>query len=137
MIGLVSTSGTHATLQSSRPGNSALLAEARPDDFPGPNGDDLMAVVLPFDSATFERAVDHFFQQLDELEVRDLVGTDLTRIVFLSLGLATSVAALEVARRRLRQWTTGGKGVRVGDTLVSGDDLGFPDLPGSWSSRLT
>jgi len=137
LIGVVATPGAHASLQSSRPGNSALLGEAKPDDFPGPNGDDLMAVVLPFDRATLERAVDHFFQQLDELEVRDLVGTDLTRIVFLSFGLATSVAALEVARRRLRQWTTGGKGLRVGDTLVSGDDLGFPDLPGSWSSRLT
>jgi hypothetical protein len=136
-IGRIATPGTHSTLQSARPGISALLAEAKLDDFPGPNGDDLMAVVLPFDRESLERAVDHFFHQLDELEVRDLVGTDLTHIVFLSLGLATSVAALEVARRRLRRWTAGWNRVRVRDTRVMSDDLGFPDLPGSWSSRLT
>jgi hypothetical protein len=135
--GVLGTSGTHPTSPSPRERVSALLADVNLDDFPGPSGDDLMAVVLPFDRTSLERAVDHFFQQLDELEVRDLVGTDLSHIVFLSLGLATSVAALELARRRLRFWTAGGNAVRVRDSLVPGDDLEFPDLPGSWSSRLT
>lgn len=135
--GVIATSGTRPNLSTPIQRVSALLAEAKLDDFPGPNSDDLMAVVLPFDTASLERAVDHFFQQLDELDVRDLVGTDLTDIVFVSLGLATSAVALEVARRRLRRRTNGGKGVQVRDTLLTGDDLGFPDLPGSWSSRLT
>jgi hypothetical protein len=136
-IGVVGTWGTHLISRNSRLGISARLAEARLDDFPEPNRDDLMAVVLPFDRASLERAVDQFFQQLDELEMRDLVGADLTDIVFLSLSLATSFAALEVARRRMRRWTLAGNGLRVRDTRVMGDDLGFPDLPGSWSSRLT
>jgi hypothetical protein len=135
--GVVATSGTHPASPSPRQRVTALLADVNLEDFPGPDGDDLMAVVLPFDRGSFERAVDHFFQQIDELDVRDLVGTDLTHIVFLSLGLATSIAALELARRRLRFWTAGGNGMRVRDSLVPGDDLEFPDLPGSWSSRLT
>jgi hypothetical protein len=133
-IGLVTT--LPSTSQSARPGSSALLAESRTDVFPGPIGDDLMAAVLPFDRALFERAVDHFFQQLDELDVRDLVGVDLTYMALVSLGLATTIAVVDVARRRLRHWTTGGNGPRVQDPESGGVDLGFPDLPGSWSSRL-
>jgi hypothetical protein len=137
VAGVTAASGTRPNLATKSQRVSALLADAKLDDFPGPYGDDLMAVVLPFDTASLERAVDHFFHQLDELEVRDLVATDLTDIVFVSLGLATSAIALEVARRRLRRRTNGGKGVQVRGTLLTGDDLGFPDLPGSWSSRLT
>jgi hypothetical protein len=137
VAGVITTCGTRPNLATSIQRVSALIAEGKLDDFPGLDGDDLMAVVLPFDAASLERAVDHFFQQLDELEVRDLVGTDLTDIVFVSLGLATSAVALEVARRRLRRRTNGGKDVQVRGMLLTGDDLGFPDLPGSWSSRLT
>ncbi len=135
-IGLVTMSPTHSTSPKATPGISALLAEARRDDFTGPIGDDLMAVARPFDKASFERAVDHFFQQLDELDVRDLVGGDLTHMALVSLGLATTIAVVDVARRRLRHWTTGGNGPRVRDPEDGGVDLGFPDLPGSWSSRL-
>ncbi len=104
-IGLGTTS-PHPTSQCAGPSISARPAEGRTDDYPGPIGDGLMAVALPFDKASFERAVDHFFQQLDELDVRDLVGGDLTRMALVSLGLATTIAVVDVARRRLRHWTT-------------------------------
>jgi hypothetical protein len=97
----------------------------------------LIAAVLPFDSAAVKRAVDHFFQQLDELDVRDFVAADSTRVLFVSIGLGATAAALEVARRRLRTRMTRGEQVRVRDRESGGVDLGFPDLPGSWSSRLT
>jgi hypothetical protein len=138
--GPIATFGSHPdVLQGARfrNVNSSRLADARLDDFPGLSGDDLMSVAPPFDRASLERAVDHFFRQLDEFEVRELVGRDLTRVVFVSLGLASTIAALELARRRLGRWTRTGQGTRSRETLVSGNELGFPDLPGSWSSRLT
>lgn len=124
------------TSQRVGPSISALPADGRTDDYPGPIGDGLLPVALAFDKASFERAVDHFFQQLDELDVRDLVGGDLTRMALVSLGLATTIAVVGVARRQLRHWTTGGNGARVRDPEGGGVELGFPDLPGSWSSRL-
>ncbi len=135
--GVIATSPSGIASGSVRPGLSATVAAVGQDDFPGPASDDLIAAVLPFDSAAVKRAVDHFFQQLDELDVRDFVAADSTRVLFVSIGLGATAAALEVARRRLRTRMTRGEQVRVRDRESGGVDLGFPDLPGSWSSRLT
>jgi hypothetical protein len=137
-IGLRSTTGASAAAPRSRtPVAPARAVEAQAGDFPQPLADDLIAVALPFDGAMVQRAIDHFFQEFDELDPRDLVRSDLSGVVYVSLGLATTVAAMEVVRRRLRHRTLGANAVLVREARSSGDDLGFPDLPGSWSSRLT
>ncbi len=117
------------------------LPDRSPGDEPGslprPAGADLIASVLPFDRTSLERAVDRFFEQFDDVDVRDLVGQSSTRIVLFSLTLTSTVLALDVARRRWQRGEAGPSHGRIRDPLSRRDPLGFPELPGSWSSRLT
>jgi hypothetical protein len=97
----------------------------------------LVAGVLPFDRASLEQAVDQFFDQLEDLGVGQFVEQAPSRVLPLSLTVIGAVTAVEVARRRFRSKTNGGISTRRQDALSSEELRGFPELPGSWSTRLT
>jgi hypothetical protein len=104
---------------------------------PLPHAAGLIANVVPFDRASLEQAVDQFFNQLEDLGMGRLVEQGPTHVIPLSLALLGTVTAVEVARRRLRSRTALGKAPRRQDPLASEELLGFPELPGSWSTKLT
>jgi hypothetical protein len=120
----------------SRESLTARFAGDEPRGLPGPMGDDLIANILPFQRASIERAVDRFFNQLSDVELREFVAANPAQIVFFSVTLTSTVIALEFARR-WRQRSLVAAGGRVRDSRESRDQVGFPELPGSWSSRLT
>jgi hypothetical protein len=104
-------------------------------ELPDPHTADLIARVLPWDRGTLDRAIDQFFEQVDELDDGSGAGGQgPARIVFLSVGLASSFAGMDIIRRRWRRWKAGND-VRLRDPASGGDHIGFPELPGSWSSR--
>ncbi len=104
-------------------------------ELPDPHTADLIARVLPWDRGTLDRAIDQFFEQVDELDDGSGAGGQgPARIVFLSVGLASSFAGMDIIRRRWRRWKAGND-VRLRDPASRGDHIGFPELPGSWSSR--
>ena len=145
---LSNTSSTHVV-----PTDAPVsMAAAHPDDNPPlpvslPNGNQeeiplphaagLVAGVLPFDRASLEQAVDQFFDQLEDLGVGQFVEQAPSRMLPLSLTVIGAVTAVEVARRRFRSKTNGGISTRRQDALSSEELRGFPELPGSWSTRLT
>ena len=110
-----------------------------PQELPPPHAAGLIADLLPFDRASLGQAVDRFFDQLEDLDLGmgQLVDQEPTRVIPFSLAVLGTVTALEVARRRLTSKpvvlkVTAGPGSRGSEQL-----LGFPELPGSWSTRLT
>jgi hypothetical protein len=113
------------------------LANSNQEEIPLPHAAGLVAGVLPFDRASLEQAVDQFFDQLEDLGVGQFVEQGSTRVLPLSLTLIGTVTAVEVARRRLRSKTDGGISTRRQDAQSSEELRGFPELPGSWSTRLT
>jgi hypothetical protein len=111
-----------------------LTDGSRSDEWPRPKSADLIASALPFDRAALDRAIDVFFQQFDDMSRGDLAGQTLADTVLYSVALACAFAALDVIRRRMR-FTTTGRCVRVCHPNATADHIGFPELPGSWSSR--
>jgi hypothetical protein len=112
------------------------LTDASDDDRPRPKSADLIASALPFDRAALDRAIDQFFQQFDELNHANPAGQMPAHIALYSLALASTFAALDVVLRRWRLTTTG-KYMRVRHSLATEEHIGFPELPASWSSRLS
>ena len=115
---------------------STALTDAQADDWPRPGSADLIASALPFDRAALDRAIDRFFHQFEDLSAGELVSRSPTQILLYSVALASTFAALEVVRRRWRLTTTG-KDIRVRHPLAISDHIGFPELPESWSSRIS
>jgi hypothetical protein len=99
-------------------------------------GADVIANILPFERTSLARAADRFFQRLSEAEMLPFAGQHPAQIVVLSATLTSMVTALEFARRRCRQKWLVAAGVQVRDPRSSRNHAGFPELPGSWSSRL-
>jgi hypothetical protein len=106
------------------------------DEWPRPRSADLIASALPYDRAALDRAIDRFFQQFEDLKPGDLVGRRPAHIVLYALALTSTFAALDVVRRRWRLTTTD-KHLRLRQPLMIADHIGFPELPASWSSRLS
>jgi hypothetical protein len=102
-----------------------------------PQAAGLIANAVPFDQAALEKAVDRFFDQLEDLGMGQLVEQGPTRVIPLSLALLSTVTAVEVARRRLKSRTGERKATERQNPLGSEELLGFPELPGSWSTNLT
>ena len=125
------------------PESDAQASEGEPltsDDRGGsrlPHAAGLIAKVIPFDRATLEHAVDQFFDQLEDLGVGQLPEPGLPRVLPLTLTVIAAVAGAEIARRRLRVQGSRGRDARRRDPIGSEDLLGFPELPGSWSTRVT
>lgn len=113
------------------------LTNGNQEEIPLPHAAGLVAGVLPFDRASLEQAVDQFFDRLEDLGVGQFVEQAPSRMLPLSLTVIGTVTAVEVARRRLRSKTNGGNSTRRPDALSSEELRGFPELPGSWSTRLT
>jgi hypothetical protein len=101
-----------------------------------PNAADVIAGLVPFDRKSLERAIDRFVEQLDDAAGREVVGRSPARMILFTTLLAAGALALEVACRRTRgrspavRLQSRGHGIR--EVLP-----GFPELPGSWYSRLT
>ena len=110
--------------------------DLRLQELPGPKSPDLITSAFPFDRAAVDRAVDQFFQQFGEIDPDELVRPISARIILYTLAVAGAYAGLDVVRRRWRQ-ATAGKNVRVSHALATAYPVGFPQLPGSWSSRLS
>ncbi|MGB0070480.1 MAG: hypothetical protein WBQ11_20845 [Isosphaeraceae bacterium] len=102
-----------------------------------PQAAGLIANAVPFDQAALQKAVDQFFDQLESLGMGQLVEQGPTRVIPLSLALLSTVTALEAARRRLKSRTGERKATERQNPLGSEELLGFPELPGSWSTNLT
>jgi hypothetical protein len=113
------------------------VADGEQEYRPLPHAAGLVADAAPFDQVSLERAIDQFFNQLDELGVGQLVEQESVHVIPLSLALIGTVTAVELARRRLLPITGTGKAARSQDSLGSEELVGFPELPGSWSTRLT
>jgi hypothetical protein len=113
------------------------LTNDNQEEIPLPHAAGLVAGVLPFDRASLEQAVDQFFDRLEDLGVGQFVEQAPSRALPLSLTVIGTVTAVEVARRRFRSKTGGGASTRRQDALSSEELRGFPELPGSWSTRLT
>ena len=142
------TSSTHlvttdapVTMAAARPADNLAapvpLTNGNQEEIPLPHAAGLVAGVLPFDRASLEQAVDQFFDRLEDLGVGQFVEQAPSRALPLSLTVIGTVTAVEVARRRLRSKTDGGSSTRRQDALSSEELRGFPELPGSWSTRLT
>ncbi len=100
-----------------------------------PQAAGLIASAVPFDQAALEKAVDQFFDQLDGLGMGQLVEQGPTRVIPLSLALLTTATAVEVARRRLKSRSGERNATETQNPLGSEELLGFPELPGSWSTN--
>jgi hypothetical protein len=118
-------------------GYFSSLAVDQATELPPPVAADLIAGVLPFDRSSLLRAIDRFFEEFDTPGTVGLAHRRPQDVVFLSVTLASAATALEVVRRRWRHWTRGGPNARFREPLARGVHLGFPEVPGSWSSRLT
>jgi hypothetical protein len=115
---------------------STALTDAQADDWPRPSSAELIASALPFDRAALDRAIDRFFQHFEDLSAGELVGKGPSQLLLYSVALASTFAALEVVHRRWWLMTTG-KHLRVRHPLAISDHIGFPELPESWSSRIS
>jgi hypothetical protein len=102
-----------------------------------PHAAGLVVDATPFERLSLERVIDEFFNELEELGVGQLVEQGPTQVIPLSLALIGTATAVELARRRLQSTTGIEKLTRRQDPLGSEELLGFPELPGSWSTRLT
>jgi hypothetical protein len=111
------------------------LADGGSGILPNPLGADLIANALTSDRGALDRAIDQFFKQVDELDGSGEGGQGPARIVFLTAALAGTFAGLDIVRRRWRHGKAGDD-FRAHNPVGGGDYIGFPELPGSWSSRL-
>jgi hypothetical protein len=106
-------------------------------ELPLPHRGGLIAGAIPLDQASLEHAVDVFFNQLEGLGMGQVAEQGPSRMIPFALTVVGSVAAVEVARRRLRERAGGWRPSRGQYPPGSEELLGFPELPGSWSTRLT
>jgi hypothetical protein len=102
-----------------------------------PDDAGLIGEATPFDRASLEHAIDQFFDRLDDLGVGKLGDQGKTRLIPLSLTVIGMITALEVARRQLHPRIDDRRTMKQQGSLGSESLLGFPELPGSWSTRLT
>ncbi len=129
-------------VSSRRPRSTIVLpTSVSPDqvvtsELTGPSGADLLATALPFDRATLARAVDACFQQLESTSVIAPVGHSPSKLLLYSLATATTFAALDIVRKRWLPPRATRK-VRARLSITPPEPIGFPEVPGSWSSRLS
>jgi hypothetical protein len=100
-----------------------------------PASADLIAAVVPFDRDAIERAIDRFIDELDGGTTRAAIKRGPTRLILLSMALAGGALALEELRRHWRREC--GARLSARDRESQNALVAFPELPGSWSSRLS
>jgi hypothetical protein len=99
-----------------------------------PSDADLLVGALPFDSSSLERAIDRFFAEFADPGRMELVSPGPSRTILLSVVLVSTAAALEMVRRR---YAPEAGNPRIRHPLKWTSHVAFPEVPGSWSSRLT
>jgi hypothetical protein len=111
-------------------------SSSKPEEGPLPHAAGLISEVLPLDRAGLEQAVDQFFDQLEELGVGQFAEHWPVHVIPLSVVAIGTATAAEIARRRLRSRRGQGYAAWRQDPLGSEELRAFPELPGSWSTRL-
>jgi hypothetical protein len=114
----------------------SATADDHPEEVLEPHAAGLMARVLPFDQRSLEEAVDQFLDQLHELNAGGFIEPSPIRIIVASAAVIGAGVAVEAGRRRLSPRRRG-RLTRAWDANESEELLGFPELPGSWSTRWT
>jgi hypothetical protein len=118
--------------------NSLVSSDQERLLLPLPHAAELVTEAVPFDRASLEHAIDQFFNRLEELGAGDLlVEQGPAHTIPLSLALVGTVAAIELARRWFHPTSEDDKAAHRQRSIGSEELLGFPELPGSWSTRLT
>jgi hypothetical protein len=114
------------------------LVRDQTGDSLSPGSAGVIVGMVPWDRAALERVIDRFIDQLDDAGAgaRVLAGRGPARVILFSMALAGTALALEVMRRRRRHSRSGGQ-LRVHPGAAREDLFGFPELPGSWTSRPT
>jgi hypothetical protein len=126
-------------------GSAALVAtglafdsasDEKPDDLPRPGSADLLANALPFASGSLARAIDRLFQQFESVNAGEPVWQRPLRLALYSAVMACTFAAMDAVRRwRGRGMAPADLGAHDREAIAN--HSGFPELPGSWSSRLS
>ena len=80
--------------------------------------------------------MDHFIDNLEDLGTGPLAWESSETRIPVSIALVIAGTALEVARRRMKRGSED-KGSARGRGPERTDLFGFPELPGSWSMRVT
>jgi hypothetical protein len=102
-----------------------------------PHAAGLIAEALPLDGRSLQQAIDQFLDRLSELDLGRFNEEGPALLVPYSLVLFGAVVATALLRRRLQIKGTGAMASRQRDSRENDDLMGFPELPGSWSTRVT
>jgi hypothetical protein len=98
-----------------------------------PNPLEILAKGLPFERAALDRAVERFFDQLDDLAAV-VPGFDHSAAwVPASLGFAVAISALELHRRKLRRLEKGDSG----PDAEADEGISLFGFPGPWLPRFS
>src|SRR5271157_1281583 len=101
-----------------------------------PQAAGLIANAVPLDPAALEKAVDQFFDQLESMGKQQLAEERPVSVIPLSCALHKTITAIEVTRRPMKSGSGKRKATERQSPLGSEELLGFPELPGSWSTNL-
>jgi hypothetical protein len=102
-----------------------------------PHAAGLIAEALPLDGRSLQQAIDQFLDRLPELDLGQFKEEGPARVVPYSLVFLGAVVAALAVRRRFRGNGAGDMVSRERDSRENDDLIGFPELPGSWSTRVT
>ncbi|HKM54453.1 MAG TPA: hypothetical protein VJY33_13665 [Isosphaeraceae bacterium] len=102
-----------------------------------PHAAGLISEALPQDGRSLQEAIDQLLDRLPELDLGQFKDGGPGRVVPYSLLLFGALVAAFAVRRRLQVKGVGAMVSRERDSRESDELMGFPELPGSWSTRVT
>jgi hypothetical protein len=137
MAGPLSAAAIDEVLAIAKVGKAGIEEPVDATDLAQPVGADLIGGLLPFQSESIQRVVDQFVNELEELRAGEAILSRPRNVVVLTSAALGTIAAAEVLRRRMQ--TRPRANVRSGGRSGSSgsETIGFPELPGSWSTRYT
>ena len=117
---------------------SADFSAAYAQEIPAlPHAAGLIAEVLPQDGRSLQEAIDQLLDRLPELDLGQFKDGGPAQVVPCSIVLLGALVAAFAVRRRLQVKGAGAMVSRERDSREDDDLMGFPELPGSWSTRVT
>jgi len=102
-----------------------------------PHAAGLISEALPQDGRSLQEAIDQLLDRLPELDLGQFKDGGPGRVVPYSLLLFGALVAAFAVRRRLLVKGAGAMVSRERHSRENDDLMGFPELPGSWSTRVT